>query len=52
VNVLAAADCGVADVIGAATIVFSSDALDSVTARARKLESRAAAGSESEDVAA
>jgi large subunit ribosomal protein L4 len=38
VNVLAAADCGVADLIGAATVVFSSDALDSVTARARKLE--------------
>jgi large subunit ribosomal protein L4 len=39
VNVLAAADCGVADIVGAATIVFSSDALDAVTARARKLES-------------
>jgi large subunit ribosomal protein L4 len=38
VTVLAAADCGVADVVGAATIVFSSDALDSVTARARKKE--------------
>jgi large subunit ribosomal protein L4 len=38
VNVLAAEDCGVADVIGAATIVFSSDALDSVTARAKKKE--------------
>jgi large subunit ribosomal protein L4 len=40
VNVLAAEDCGVADIVGAATIVFSSDALDSVTARARKLEPR------------
>jgi len=38
VTVLAAEDCGVADVVGAATIVFSSDALDSVTARARKKE--------------
>jgi large subunit ribosomal protein L4 len=36
VSVLAADDCGVADVVGAATIVFSSDALDAVTARARK----------------
>jgi large subunit ribosomal protein L4 len=36
VNVLAAADCGVADLIGAASVVFSSDALDAVTARARK----------------
>jgi len=38
VNVLAADDCGVADIIGAATIVFSSDALDAVTARAKKKE--------------
>ena len=38
VNVLAAEDCGVADIVGAATIVFSSDALDAVTARARKKE--------------
>src|SRR3954451_21654344 len=37
VNVLAAADCGVADIVGTATIVFSSDALDAVTARATKL---------------
>jgi len=36
VNVLAAADCGVADIVGAATIVFSSGALDAVTERARK----------------
>ncbi len=36
VNVLAAADCGVADLIGAATVVFSEDALEAVTARARK----------------
>jgi large subunit ribosomal protein L4 len=35
VNVLAAADCGVADLVGAATVVFSQDALESVTARAR-----------------
>jgi large subunit ribosomal protein L4 len=38
VNVLAADDCGVADVVGAATLVFSSDALDAVTARAKKRE--------------
>ena len=38
VNVLAAEDCGVADIVGAATIVFSSDALDAVTARAKKKE--------------
>jgi large subunit ribosomal protein L4 len=36
VTVLAAADCGVADIVGAATIVFSPDALDAVTARAKK----------------
>ncbi len=46
VNVLAAADCGVADIIGAASIVFSSDALDSVTARATKI------GGKAEEVAA
>jgi large subunit ribosomal protein L4 len=36
VTVLAAADCGVADLIGAASVVFSQDALESVTDRARK----------------
>ena len=36
VNVLAAADCGVADLVGAATVVFSSDALDSLVSRAKK----------------
>jgi large subunit ribosomal protein L4 len=36
VNVLAAADCGVADLVGAASVVFSEDALESVTNRARK----------------
>src|SRR5688500_16555522 len=35
VTVLAADDCGVADLVGAATVVFSEPALDSVTARAR-----------------
>ena len=35
VTVLAAADCGVADLVGAASVVFSQAALDSVTARAR-----------------
>jgi large subunit ribosomal protein L4 len=38
VTVLAAADCGVADLIGAATAVFSRDALEAVTQRARKKE--------------
>src|SRR3954468_17759241 len=46
VNVLAAADCGVADIVGAASIVFSPDALDAVTARATKL------GAKAEEVAA
>ena len=35
VTVLAAADCGVADLVGAASVIFSADALDSVTARAK-----------------
>jgi large subunit ribosomal protein L4 len=34
VTVLAAADCGVADLVGAASVIFSEDALESVTARA------------------
>jgi large subunit ribosomal protein L4 len=41
VTVLAAADCGVADIVGAASIVFSSDALDAVTARATKIAAKA-----------
>jgi large subunit ribosomal protein L4 len=36
VNVLASGDCGVADLVGAATVVLSRDALEGVTARARK----------------
>ena len=40
VNVLAAEDCGVADLVGAATVVFSPEALEAVTARARKQEVR------------
>jgi large subunit ribosomal protein L4 len=36
VNVLASHDCGVADLVGAATVVLSRDALEGVTARARK----------------
>jgi large subunit ribosomal protein L4 len=36
VNVLLASDCGVADLVGAASVVFSEDALESLTARARK----------------
>ena len=43
VTVLAAEDCGVADIIGAATIVFSSDALDAVTERAKKKKKEVAA---------
>jgi large subunit ribosomal protein L4 len=35
VTVLAADDCGVADLVGAASVVFSEAALESVTARAR-----------------
>ena len=35
VTVLAADDCGVADLVGAASVVFSQSALDSVTSRAR-----------------
>jgi large subunit ribosomal protein L4 len=38
VNVLAADDCGVADLVGAATIVLSRDSLDALTARAKKKE--------------
>jgi large subunit ribosomal protein L4 len=36
VNVLVAEDCGVADLVGAASVVFSEDALEAVTNRARK----------------
>src|SRR5918999_3294273 len=36
VNVLVAEDCGVADIVGAASVVFSQDALDSVVSRAVK----------------
>jgi large subunit ribosomal protein L4 len=38
VTVLASDDCGVADLVGAASVVFSTDALDAVTARAKKKE--------------
>jgi large subunit ribosomal protein L4 len=38
VNVLAADDCGVADLVGAATIVLSRDSLDALIARAKKKE--------------
>ena len=38
VTVLAAEDCGVADLVGATSVVFSQDALDSVVARAKKKE--------------
>ena len=36
VNVLASDDCGVADLIGAASVVFSQGALEALTARAKK----------------
>jgi large subunit ribosomal protein L4 len=52
VNVLAAADCGVADLVGAATVVFSSDALDAVTARAKKREETKSEETKSEEVSA
>jgi large subunit ribosomal protein L4 len=42
VTVLAADDCGVADLVGAASVVFSEAALESVTARARAKTSPAA----------
>jgi large subunit ribosomal protein L4 len=38
VNVLASDDCGVADLIGAASVVFSKGALEAITARAKKKE--------------
>jgi large subunit ribosomal protein L4 len=38
VNVLAADDCGVADLIGAASVVFSKDSIDLLTSRAKKQE--------------
>jgi large subunit ribosomal protein L4 len=46
VNVLLASDCGVADLVGAASVVFSEDAVSSLTARARKttVKSRPDAG--------
>jgi large subunit ribosomal protein L4 len=47
VNVLAADDAGVADLVGAATIVLSRDALDLLVARARKDRAAATTGEES-----
>jgi large subunit ribosomal protein L4 len=44
VNVLASEDAGVADIVGAATVVASQAALDNLTARARKLERRGLQG--------
>src|SRR4051812_30984303 len=41
VNVVAAEDAGVADIVGAATVVASQAAIDNLTERARKLERRA-----------
>jgi large subunit ribosomal protein L4 len=35
VNVLVAEDCGVADIVGAASVVFSQDAVDALVARAK-----------------
>jgi large subunit ribosomal protein L4 len=45
VNVLAADDTGVADLVGAATVVFSRDALEALTERARR-HIRSTAGEE------
>jgi large subunit ribosomal protein L4 len=36
INVVAADDCGIADLVGTATVVFSRDALEAVTERARR----------------
>ena len=50
VNVLMAEDAGVADIVGAATVVFSQDALDSVVARAQKtIKTRPDAGPANQD---
>lgn len=46
VNVLASEDAGVADIVGAATVVASQAAIDNLTERARKLERRAVATGE------
>jgi large subunit ribosomal protein L4 len=46
VNVLAADDCGVADLVGAASLVLSSDALEALTARARRERAAATPGEE------
>ena len=45
VSVLAAENAGVADLVGAATVVASQAAVDALTARARKTERRAAGAS-------
>jgi large subunit ribosomal protein L4 len=42
VNVLVAEDAGVADIVGAATVVFSEGALENVVSRARKAKEVAA----------
>jgi large subunit ribosomal protein L4 len=47
VNVLASDDCGVADLVGAASIVLSRDALEALVARARKDRAAATTGEES-----
>ena len=49
VTVLAADDCGVADIVGAGTIVLSEGALDAVTARARKPVTAARRGEPDDD---
>jgi large subunit ribosomal protein L4 len=43
VHVLAAEDCGVADLVGAASVVFSQDAVDSIVARAKSQKKEVAA---------
>ena len=43
VNVLVAEDCGVADLVGAASVVFSQDAVDALVARAKSPKKEAVA---------
>jgi large subunit ribosomal protein L4 len=52
VTVLAADDCGVADLVGAVSVVFSQDALDSVTARARVKTTNGSSAATTEEASA
>jgi large subunit ribosomal protein L4 len=46
VTVVAGDDCGVADLVGAASVVFTADALEAITARARKKDRTTVAAGE------